>query len=170
MVDWQKCENLCDLKTNFAAKLILKHKGSKNTLAAVVGHVPSTNGSDKRRQDTITTLCDQLATDDTLPTWIIGGDFNLPEDLAKFYCYRYLECRVPCIARSGQVMDDARKADFAITRGIHLPEVRSWVGWSQGNCASDAHNMVPVVGTFRSAAISSDRSHVTASAPWEFQQ
>ena len=43
VVDWQKCENLCDLETNFAAKLILQHKGSKNTLAAVVGHVPSTN-------------------------------------------------------------------------------------------------------------------------------
>ena len=57
-----------------------------------------------------------------------------------------------------------RKADFAVARGINLKEVRSWVGYSFPQHASDAHNMVPVIGTLRhsaptvAAAAASDRS------------
>ena len=71
---------------------------------------------------------------------------------------------MPCVSRSGADMTEARKADFAISRGINLKEVRSWVGYSFPPHASDAHNMVPVIGTLRhseptgAAADASDRS------------
>ena len=107
-------------------------------------------------------LTPRMATLGNLPSWIIGGDFNPEESVVKEICRPHLEPGVPCISKSGVDMTGARKSDFAISRGINLKEVRSWVGWNFPPYASDAHNMVPVIGTLRNSA-ASDRSHVASS-------
>ena len=75
----------------------------------------------------------------------------------KEICFPHLEPHVPCISRSGADMTKARKADFAITRGVNFQEICSWVGFSFPPHASDCHNTVPVTGTLRNSA--------TAAAP-----
>ena len=165
MVDVIKCDNLCAFQNYFAMRVILQHTESGARVGVANCHIPtSITTTESKKTDIIDALCDQLATLDNLPSWIIGGDFNLKESVVKKTCHPYLEPQVPSISRSGVDMRFERKADFAVARGINLREVRSWVGYSFPQHASDAHNMVPVIGTLRhsaptvAAAAASDRS------------
>ncbi len=144
--------NLCTMEHHFAMMLSLEHVQSRAKIGVANCHIPSSTGSRQRRTDTIVALCKELATLNNLSGWIIGGDCNLDENTMKRTCLAYLEHDVPCISRSGGDMTEARKADFAITRGIDLQEVDSWVGFNFGSHVSDQHNMVPVIGTVRSYA------------------
>ena len=141
VLDCIKCENLCTEERNFAMKVFLKHKESGARLGVANCHIPSTTANITRRKDTIRALCTQLATFDNLLHWIIGGDLNTEETVVKQACRQYLEPHVPSISRSGVDMTDARKADFAITRGINLKPTESWVGFNFPPHASDTHNM-----------------------------
>ena len=76
VLDCIKCKKLCSLDSNFAMKVLLQHKKSGTRLGVANCHIPSTTASDKRKKDTIDTLCTQLATLDNLPSWIIGGDLQ----------------------------------------------------------------------------------------------
>ena len=110
-------------------------------------HIPTMHATSKRKEDTVKNMCNNLATDDSLPIWVIGGACDLSEDLMKWYCRDYLQPARACIFRSGLNMDLARKADFAVSQGIALTEdVVSWVGFDKQPAVSHAHNMVPVVG------------------------
>ena len=57
--------------------------------------------------------------------------------------------------KSGCSRKGARKADFAVSQGITLSDAPSWVGFDNPPTASDAHNMVAIVGTIKQAASSS---------------
>ena len=131
-------------------KLVLQYRVTGVRLGAFNCHIPSTSSTPKRKEDTVKNLCKQLATVDALPFWVIGGDCNLSEILMKAYCQDYLEPHFPCISRSGRDMQDVRKADFAISQGINLEDVCSWVGFNTPPHVSNAHNMVPVIGTISS--------------------
>ena len=144
--------NLCTMEHHFAMMLSLEHVQSRAKIGVANCHIPSSTGSRQRRTDTIVALCKELATLNNLSGWIIGGDCNLDENTMKRTCLAYLEHDAPCISRSGGDRTEARKADFAITRGIDLQEVDSWVGFNFGSHVSDQHNMVPVIGTVRSYA------------------
>ena len=160
-----KCDNLCTSQSHFAMRVVLQHTQSRARVGVANCHIPtSITTAENIKATIIESLCTQLATLDSLPSWIIGGDFNLKESVVKKTCHPYLEPQVPSISRSGVDMRYERKADFAVARGINLKEVRSWVGYSFPQHASDAHNMVPVNGTLRhsaptvAAAAASDRS------------
>ena len=160
-----KCDNLCTSQSHFAMRVVLQHTQSRARVGVANCHIPtSITTTESKKATIIDALCTQLATLDSLPSWIIGGDFNLKESVVKKTCHPYLEPQVPSISRSGADMRFERKADFAVARGINLKEVRSWVGYSFPPHASDAHNMVPVIGTLRhseptgAAADASDRS------------
>ena len=152
VIEWFPVVNLCEEESIFAMMLSLEHTQSGTKMGIANCHIPSTRATPKRQKDTVATLCTKLATLDNLSGWIIGGDCNLDENAMKRICLPYLEPDVPCISSSGANMSLARKADFAITRGIDLQEVPSWVGFNFGPHVSDAHNMVPVFGTVRSHA------------------
>jgi hypothetical protein len=152
VLDCFKCGNLCTEQSNFAMMLSLEHTLSGVKIGVANCHIPSSTGTPKRRTDTIGTLCTELATMNNLSGWIIGGDCNLDENTMKRICFPHLEPDVPCISNSGASRNGEKKADFAITRGLDLQEVRSWVGYNFGPHASDQHNMVPVIGTVRSSA------------------
>ena len=51
---------------------------------------------------------------------------------------------------------DAQKSDIAISQGIALIEVQSWIGWHSEPCASDTHDAVVVMGTLNRAPSSDD--------------
>ena len=142
VLDCFKCGNLCSRESNFAMMLSLEHTQSRARMGVANCHIPSTSGSTKRKHDTVVELCKRLATLDNLSGWIIGGDCNLDINTVKLLCLDYLEPGVPCISSSGANMELARKADFAITSGLNLQEVRSWVGFNFGPHASDCHNPI----------------------------
>merc|ERR1712079_341698 len=54
---------------------------------------------------------------------------------------------VSCISDSGWPMNNtAQRADFALSQGIALQHVKSWVGRHSEPCASDVHDAVVVMG------------------------
>ena len=98
-----------------------------------------------------------IATEDnssgvTQPTasmpWLIAGDLNITKGTMMQWCQPYVQPNVDCISDSGWPDDmDAQKADFALSQGIVLEHVKSWVGWHSQPCASDAHDAVVVMGS-----------------------
>ena len=64
------------------------------------------------------------------------------------WCQPYVKPNVDCISDSGWPVDmDAQKGDFALSQGIALQHVKSWVGWHSKPCASDVHDAVVVMGS-----------------------
>ncbi len=148
--DSYHCKNLCDVEYQFAMMLRLEHVRTGAKVAVANCHIPSKSGRSKCRTDTVTVLCEKLASMNNLSAWIIGGDCNLDQNSMRRACLRYLEPGVECISTSGADMSDARKADLAISRGLDLQQVDSWVGFHFGEHATDVHNMVPVIGVIDS--------------------
>ncbi len=67
------------------------------------------------------------------------------------WCQAFVRHNVECISESGWTVDaDAQKADFALSQGIALLPVKSWVGWHSKPCASDVHDAVVVMGVLDS--------------------
>ena len=64
---------------------------------------------------------------------------------------------MPCLSKSGWDEDwHAQKADIAISQGIALTEIQSWIGWHSPLCASDTHDAVVVMGTLNQHPSSGD--------------
>ena len=130
---------------NSAMKMILQRQGSGAIVGVANGHVPSRFKLNRRRE-CLKDLCQQFAKDN-VSCWVIGGDFNLSVGMGMASCVSYLEPEKTSLSKSERNMESARKADFAICRGLALIKTVSWVGWDQEYHATDAHNMVPVIGT-----------------------
>ena len=80
--------------------------------------------------------------------WLIAGDVNADKGTMMRWCQPYVQPNVNCISESGWPLDDkAQKADFALSQGIALQHVKSWLGWHSQPCASDAHDAVVVWGS-----------------------
>ena len=80
--------------------------------------------------------------------WIITGDFNTRKATMMKWCQPFVKPNVQCISDSGWPDDsDAQTADFALSQGIALQQVKSWVGWHSKPCASDVHDAVVVMGS-----------------------
>ena len=83
--------------------------------------------------------------------WVIAGDINVNKGTMMRWCQPYVAPNVECISKSGwpvePISGKAQKADFAISQGIALEHVQSWVGWHSKPCASDIHDAVVVMGS-----------------------
>ena len=84
VLDWSKCLNLCAEQRNFAMLLILQHPASQELLAVANGHVPAgkhrVGKNLQPRRHTLRATSDLLA---PYTRWILGGDYNLNESMAK---------------------------------------------------------------------------------------
>ena len=126
-------------------------------------HIPTSSGTDKRKEDTIKYLC-RLAVrgQGDAPHWVIGGDTNLSRSMFT----KHMSSEIPWENRDGftdtwvnrngftKQIQEAQKADFAFSRGIVLRHKKSWVGYASSPCVSDVHDMVVVMGV----AAGTDRS------------
>ena len=95
-----------------------------------------------------------LATTENLKHWVIGGDLNVDQETLKALCHNYLIPKAHCISTSGLDLTGVRKSDIAISQGICLQDIPSWVGYSFEPHVSDAHDMVPVLGTLLTRDVS----------------
>jgi hypothetical protein len=79
--------------------------------------------------------------------WMFGGDMNCDIGTIMKHIQPFIVPHVACISKSGFGVDlNAQKADFAVSQGIDILQVRSWVGWHSRPCVSDAHDLVLVSG------------------------
>ena len=168
----EKVFELCDIKGNFAMHLLLLHKASGVVLRLLNCHVPSSNGSNKRKADTVHRLGKLCTTKweahgsiwkhtGYTPHWVIAGDLNLDASLLLTYCRDYVEPGVVCLSTSMKDLTDVRKSDIAISQGIALVPVPAWVGVHTQPHATDSHNMVAVTGVIK---VTSSGSHSAAVA------
>ena len=80
--------------------------------------------------------------------WIIAGDMNITKGAMLHWCKEFILPDVDCISGSGwPELTNANKPDFALSQGINLTQVQSWVGISSQPCATDAHDAVVVMGS-----------------------
>ena len=59
----------------------------------------------------------------------------------------------------------AQKADFALSQGIHITQVLSWIGIHSQPCASDVHDAVVVMGCMKSVPRLSPDPQVATQLP-----
>ena len=169
----EKCEalfGLCSKRENFAMHLLLKHKVSGVVVRAMNCHIPTRFATMQRKRDTVTKLCtvctkvDYTNTAHPTPCWVIGGDLNVDEGTLKHWCQVFVKPHVPCVSTSAGNMSLARKSDVAISQGIDLDAIASWVGYDMDSYASDAHNMVAVIGVVKSSGSSDSAAKAQAKA------
>ena len=169
----EKCEalfGLCSKRENFAMHLLLKHKVSGVVVRAMNCHIPTRFATMQRKRDTVTKLCtvctkvDYTNTAHPTPCWVIGGDLNVDEGTLKQWCQVFVKPHVPCVSTSAGNMSLARKSDVAISQGIDLDAIASWVGYDQDSYASDVHNMVAVIGVVKSSGSSDSAAKAQAKA------
>jgi hypothetical protein len=161
---------LCSKPENFAMHLLMKHKVSGVVVRAMNCHIPTKFSSMQRKRDTVTKLC-TVCTDvnytnmaHPTPCWVIGGDLNVDEGTLKHWCQLFVKPHAPCVSTSGGNMSLARKSDIAISQGIDLDAIPSWVGYDMDSHASDAHNMVAVMGVIKSSGSSHSAAKAQAKA------
>ena len=89
---------------------------------------------------------------DRLPAcmpWTVAGDLNLHFSIMTQRCQPFVKEGSSCYSRSGWPMNtDTHKSDWALSQGIALVIVRSWLGGHSKSCASDQHDVVVVTGAF----------------------
>ena len=128
--------------------LLLQHVKTSEKCRCFNAHIPSTVGTVQRKKDCALRCCD-IATRTDHP-WILAGDFNVNQASMAFTCQAFIEKNVPCFSKSEWPQsDDAQKADFALSQGIALMSLQSWVGFHSQPCASDIHDAVVVIGAFK---------------------
>ncbi len=161
---------LCGKPENFAMHLLMKHKVSGVVVRAMNCHIPTRFATMQRKRDTVTKLCtvctkvDYTNTAHPTPCWVIGGDLNVDEGTLKQWCQVFVKPHVPCVSTSAGNMSLARKSDVAISQGIDLDAIASWVGYDQDSYASDVHNMVAVIGVVKSSGSSDSAAKAQATA------
>jgi acetone carboxylase gamma subunit len=169
----EKCEalfRLCSKPENFAMHLLMKHKVSGVVVRAMNCHIPTKFATKERKRETVTKLCTVCTDVDytnmahPTPCWVIGGDLNVDEGTLKHWCQVFVKPHVPCVSTSAGNMSLARKSDIAISQGIDLDAIPSWVGYDMDSHASDAHNMVAVMGVIKSSGSSHSAAKAQAKA------
>ena len=163
---WQvtQCEligDLCGKKNIVVQHLILEHLETGASMRCFNAYLPTSMAKESeqrtnRRKACILKMC-SLATEHvgtgtpqrtaSMP-WIIAGDLNTAKSAMIQWCQPYVKPNVDCISVSGWANAmHARSADFALSQGIALKHVQSWVGRHSMPCASDAHDAVVVMGS-----------------------
>ena len=93
--------------------------------------------------------------------YIIGGDFNVSRAAGVQALRPFVSKTDRCVSTSQFVPSlDAQKSDWAVSHGIELVSISSYVGKHNEPCISDAHDMVVVAGL-----ITAPESHGGASQP-----
>ena len=145
---------LCSKQEIIIQHLILEHVDTSGTLRCFNAHMPTSAATPKRKEDCVTKMC-YMATGtgvqqpSAIMPWIIAGDLNVDIGTMSKFCQPFVKAGAPCFSKSEWPQDnDAQKADHALSQGIALLPIRSWVGWHSKPCASDAHDAVVVMGAF----------------------
>ena len=164
----QKVSKLCSKEDMFVQHLALRRVERGTRTRVFNAHIPTSSGTAPRKKAIIAKMC-AIATGGgssgvegraMTDAWIIGGDLNLDVATMGQQCNDYVEAHVPCVSLSGWPCDkDAQKADFALSQGIDITQVRSWIGFHSKPCASDIHDAVVVMGCVKSATRSTASTH-----------
>ena len=151
----EKLSGICTLSSMCVQHLLLRRVESSTRARVFNAHIPSSRGTPQRKKDIIRKMC-VIATDETnsavkqrvvTAAWIIGGDLNVDVGLMSSECSSFVEPNVRCISKSGWPCDDeAQKADFALSQGIEIAQVKSWIGTHSKPCVTDVHDAVVVMG------------------------
>ena len=147
--------NMCSKAELKIQHLILEHVDSLETLRCFNAHIPTKFGTPKRKEDCVKNMC-EIASPSTGVTqpgavmpWLICGDLNIDIGTMSRWCQAFVEPGTESISKSHWPIDrDAQKSDHALSQGIALFPVQSWVGWHSQPCASDVHDAVLVTGVF----------------------
>ena len=120
----------------------------------------------KRKQSCVLKMCHTATATAVIP-WVILGDLNVDAGTMKKWCQPFVKQSVPCMSTSQwPVSNGAQKADHAISQGIDLMKVQSWVGKHSEPCASDIHDAVVVMGELNQKQIVHDVDKETCSSWW----
>ena len=152
----QLLHNMCSKAELKIQHLILEHVDSLETLRCFNAHIPTKFGTPQRKEDCVKNMC-EIASPSTGVTqpgavmpWLICGDLNIDIGTMSRWCQAFVEPGTGCISTSQRPIDmDAQKSDHALSQGIALVPVQSWVGWHSKPCASDAHDAVLVTGVLQ---------------------
>ena len=132
--------------------LILEHVDTSEPLRCFNAHMPTKFATVQRKEDCVKKMCDiatytGVSQPSACMPWIIAGDLNVDLGTMAKWCHDFVERGVPCFSKSEwPQIGDAQKADHALSQGITLLPIRSWLGIHSQPCASDAHDAVVVVG------------------------
>ena len=151
----EKCEflaGLCDKSDLGVQHLLVKHVDTGRLLRCFDALIPTKPGTFQRRKTIVQNLCQRATGADDIP-WIIAGDLNLSATAMMSFCRPFLVSGISCQSYSGHEQStDAQKADHAVSHGIDLDPIKSWVGKHSTPCASDVHDAVVVRGTLQPQA------------------
>ena len=137
---------LCDHHGICVQHLVLQHVDSCALLRIFNAHIPTSVATRSRKETCVLKMCDTATTTFgsgvAQPTgvipWVIVGDLNVDAGTLMKWCQPFVEKHVKCMSKSGwPTTRDAQKADIAISQGIALIQVKSWIGWRSPPCASD---------------------------------
>ena len=156
--------NLCAVKKLFAQHLIVTHMNTNLSVRVWNSHIPTSIAKKRNQQQTLKQQCIENMSkkcrgDDrsTPMAWVIAGDMNTDPGNLIHFCDPCIQPDTPCMSKSQWDPDHKRPAqisDIAVSQGIALETVQSFVGWHAGGghmqaraaCASDVHDAVVVKG------------------------
>ena len=161
LLEARTMNKLCTKKDIFVQRTVLRHMRSSQNVLVFNCHVPSTQGTEKRKRDVVQNLMqvgnDALGSGVAQPVaaWIVGGDMNMSEAQLMAACSLFVKASKPCFSKSGSAIrtKGAQKSDIAISQGIAVEQVPAWVGDNYRPCVSDAHDMVLVAGALEGMAL-----------------
>ena len=165
-------DSLCDQPEIKIQQLVLEHTETSQRVRVFNAHMPTPYVMPMRQEQFVKTMCD-LATstcveqpsacgaqsltgtsdEPYLPLpWILAGNLNTDAGMVSKWCRDSVEEGDPCISTSEWHQDMfVQRGDLAISQGIELQHVQSWVGWHNRPCASDYHDAVVVMGAIAGA-------------------
>jgi hypothetical protein len=142
-------DDICTKTEFFVQHLMLRHTRSNRQLRIFNAHMPTSVATNERKKKVFQKMCSISSSGVLQPTdvWMFGGDMNCDVGTMMKHIQPFIVPHVACISKSGFGVDlNAQKADFAVSQGIDILQVRSWVGWHSRPCVSDAHDLVLVSG------------------------
>ena len=149
-------DKICTKPEIAVQHLIVEHVETKFLMRCFNAHMPTGAATAQRKETCVLKTCtvatEVVGSGVAQPTasmpWVIAGDLNIDEGTMMKWCQPFVKKNVPCMSVSGWPKDkDPQKSDHALSQGIALMPVKSWVGWHSQPCASDIHDAVVVMGT-----------------------
>ena len=177
---WQvknrKCmTKLCDHPCFFVQHLVVQHVDTGELLRIFNAHMPKVIATSKRKETCVQKMCETatatFGNGVSQPTaaipWVIVGDLNVDAGTMMKWCQPFVEKNVACMSTSGWPHTRGpQKADIAISRGLALIQVKSWIGWHSQPCASDTHDAVVVMGALNQDQTVHDVKKEKSSPSW----
>jgi hypothetical protein len=171
----ERMTKLCDHRGICVHHLVVQCVGSGALLQIFNGHIPTSVATRKRKETCVLKMCDTatstfgsgVAQPTAVIPWVIVGDLNVDAGTLMKWCQPFLEKHVSCMSTSGWPQTrDAQKADIAISQGIALIQVKSWIGWHSPPCASDTHDAVVVMGVLNQEQTVHEVNKERSSSSW----